>query len=62
MRRDTGAERGQGVDAAGARYSRSLQLGVFRLGLLENRDVGVGVLPEREESMIRTFSLGVVSR
>src|SRR3954470_22852798 len=42
-------------NAAGARYFRSPQLGVFRLGLLENRNVGVGVLPEREETFIRTL-------
>ena len=44
------------------RYSRSLQLGVFRLGLLENRDVGVSVFPEREETIVRTFRLVAVSR
>jgi hypothetical protein len=31
---------------------RSLQLGVFRLGLLEDRDVGVGVFPEGEEILV----------
>jgi hypothetical protein len=29
-----------------------LQLGVFRLGLLEDGDVGVGVFPEREELFV----------
>ena len=31
---------------------RSLQLGVFRLGLLEHRNVGVGVFPEGEEILV----------
>jgi hypothetical protein len=31
---------------------RSLQLSVFRLGLLENWDVGVGVFPEGEEVLV----------
>src|ERR1017187_10984860 len=31
---------------------RSLQLGVFRLGLLEDRDVLVGVFPKREEVLV----------
>ena len=35
----------------------SLQLGVFRLGLLEDRDVGVGVFPQRQEILIRGPSL-----
>jgi hypothetical protein len=30
----------------------SLQLGVFRLCLLKNRDIGVGVLPERQEILV----------
>jgi hypothetical protein len=38
-----------------------LQLGEFDLGLLEDRDVGVGVLPEREETFVRTLRLSVVS-
>src|SRR5262245_53765958 len=39
----------------------SMQLGVFRLRLLENRDVGIGVLPEREEILVRSFRLGLIS-
>jgi hypothetical protein len=31
----------------------SLQLGVFRFGLLENREFGIGVFPEVEEILIR---------
>jgi ATP adenylyltransferase len=42
--------------------NRSLQLGVFRLSFLENRDIAVGVLPKREEILVRTFRLRVVSR
>jgi hypothetical protein len=38
----------------------SLQLGVFCLGLLEDRDIGVAVLPEHEEILIR--SLGILIR
>ena len=40
----------------------SLQLGVFRLGFLEDRDVGVGVFPESKEILIRSLGLGFVSR
>ena len=29
-----------------------LQFGVFRLGFLENRDIRVGFLPEREEILV----------
>ncbi len=41
---------------------RSLQLGVFRLRLLEDRDVGVGVFPESEEILVGSLCLGLVSR
>jgi hypothetical protein len=41
---------------------RSLQLGVFRLGLLEDRDIGVGVLPEGEEILVGSLCLGLISR
>jgi hypothetical protein len=40
----------------------SLQLGVFRLGLLEDRDVGVGVFPEIEEILVGSLGLGLVPR
>ena len=33
--------------------ARLLQLGVFRLGFLQNGDVGIGVFPQREEILIR---------
>src|SRR6266478_6321752 len=33
------------------RLNAELQLGVFRLSLFENRDVGVGVLPHCEEGL-----------
>jgi len=36
----------------------SPQLGVFRLGLPQDRNVGVGVLPERQEILIRGVGLG----
>ena len=39
----------------------SLQLGVFRLGLLEDWDVGIGIFPEREEILVCTLCLGLVS-
>ncbi len=39
----------------------SLQLGIFGLGLFENRDAGIGVLPEREERIVCTFCLALVS-
>src|SRR5215831_2474895 len=38
------------------------QLGILRLGFLENRDVRVGVLPERKKVLVRTLSLGLISR
>jgi len=43
-------------------HRRSLYLGVFGLGLLENRDVGIGVLPESEEVLIGFSGLGRVAR
>jgi hypothetical protein len=42
--------------------NRSLQLSVFRLGLLENRDIGVGVFPEGEKILVRSLRLGLISR
>jgi hypothetical protein len=39
-----------------------VQLGVFRLGLLENRDVGVGVFPKSEEILVGCLCLGLISR
>jgi hypothetical protein len=39
-----------------------LQPGVFRFGLLEYRDAGVGVFPEREEILVGAFCLGLISR
>jgi hypothetical protein len=70
LARDTGDERahihGEPVEESPIPREPTLSLspqpGVFRVGLLENRDVGVGVLPEREESIVRTFGLGIVSR
>jgi hypothetical protein len=53
--------RRSGVDATGARDSRSPQLGVFRFGLLKDRDVGVCIFPKREEGPIRRLRLGLVS-
>ena len=41
---------------------RSLKLGVFGLGFVENRDVSVGVLPESEEILVRRFRFGLFSR
>jgi hypothetical protein len=37
------------------------QLGVFCLRLPENRDVGVRVFPEREEILVGSLRLGLVS-
>jgi hypothetical protein len=39
----------------------SLHPGVFHLGLLENRDVGVGVFPEREKILIGSLGLALIS-
>lgn len=36
----------------GTTMSRSLQAGVFRLGLLEDREVRVGFFPEGEEMLV----------
>ncbi len=47
---------------AGLRFQRSLQLRVFRLGLLEDRDVGVGVFPEGKEIPVGCLGLGRISR
>ena len=41
---------------------RSLQLGVFRLGLLEDRNVRVSVFPEGEEILVGGLCLGLISR
>ncbi len=38
-----------------------LQLRVLRLGLLKDRNVRVGVLPEREESLVGGAALGSVA-
>src|SRR5215831_9808189 len=38
-----------------------MQLCVLRLGLLEDGDVGVGVLPQCEEMLIGRFCLGAVA-
>jgi hypothetical protein len=68
LARDTGAERAHiygkptvevGPMPREPAIPRSLQLGVFRLGLLENLDVGVGVLPEREEPSYALFALAL---
>src|SRR5262245_18887000 len=48
--------------AAEPAVPRSLQLDVFCPGLMENWDVGVGVLPECEESLVCTFRLRLISR
>jgi hypothetical protein len=42
--------------------TNSLQLGVLRLGLLQDGDVGVGVFPEREEILVLTLRPGSVAR
>jgi hypothetical protein len=39
----------------------SLQLGVLRLGLLQDGDVGVGVFPEGEEVLVGGAGLGSVA-
>ena len=38
-----------------------MQLGVFRLGLPEDRDVGIGIFPEGEELPIGSLRLYLVS-
>jgi hypothetical protein len=36
----------------GSERNGSLQLGIFRLGLLQNGNVGVGFFPEREKILL----------
>jgi hypothetical protein len=45
-----------------AELSPLLQLRVLRLSLLQNGDVGVGVLPESEEVLISSLGLRGISR
>ena len=40
----------------------SKELGVFRLGLLEVRDFGIGVFREREKVLVGDFCLGFIAR
>jgi hypothetical protein len=40
---------------------KSLQLGVFGLGLLQDGNVGVGIFPKREEILIRRLGFGSVA-
>src|SRR5258708_27539111 len=48
---------------AEARHSvLSPQLGEFGFGLLKNRDVGVGVLPERQEILVGSLCLGLIAQ
>jgi len=49
------------VNAAGPAIPGSLQPGVFGLRLLQDRNIGVGVLPEREKVLIGTARFGVIS-
>src|SRR5205823_7573988 len=49
-------------DPASSSFLRLLQFGVFRLGLLKNRDVGVGVLPERQEILVSSLCLGLIAQ
>src|SRR5438132_10507214 len=46
----------------GAKIHRSLKPGVFRPGLLEDRDVGIGVFPEGEEILVGSLRFGLISR
>jgi hypothetical protein len=39
-----------------------LQLGVFRLSLVENRDIGIGIFPESEEILVSGLRLDRISR
>ena len=41
---------------------RSLQLGVFRLGLLENWDIWVGIFPEGQKILIRSARFDIIVR
>src|SRR6516164_6615456 len=48
--------------ASGSTKSPLLEFGEFGPGSLENRDIGVGVLPEGEKVLVRLPSLVVVSK
>src|SRR6516164_7756493 len=48
------------VVASAGTMSQLLQFRVLRLGLLQDGDVGVGVLPESEKSLVRGLRFGVV--
>jgi hypothetical protein len=54
-----GLQAGLGADDA-APFD-SLQPGAFRAGLLKDGDVGVGLLPEREEVLVGTLGLDGVA-
>ncbi len=41
---------------------RSLQDGVFCLGFFQDGDIGVGILPEREEILVGSLCLDLISR
>jgi hypothetical protein len=42
--------------------SRSLQLRILGFGLRQDRNIAIGVFPEREEILIRNVCLGLISR
>ena len=56
-----GTDEGQ-LGEAGMPVRRSLQPGVFRLGLLEDRDVGVGFFPQGGQILVARLCLGCISR
>src|ERR1017187_10316770 len=54
-----GRRRKESIATSGGDY---LQPGVFRLGLDEDRDVGVGVFPKGEEILVGSLCPGLISR
>jgi hypothetical protein len=60
-RRRLGHRRNVNLTAFAILRCTSLQFGVFRFGLLEHGDVGVGVFPESEEIVVGSAGFGGVA-
>src|SRR6266567_3282597 len=52
----------QSIPAEGRHSVLSPQPGVFRFGLLEDRDVWICVLPERQEILVGSLCLGLIAQ
>src|SRR5215831_5334495 len=56
------ANSGRPIDAPRISKAASLDFGVFPLGLLQDRDFGIGVFPQGKEIVIGSLCFGRVSR